>query len=280
MALAILTASDVAVAALGETPTQFEPRQPDQVSHEDDGVTMYWYGKKVIHSGHFIQGRASVENFWFADGHKMTDAEMAKFLQPYRTLKFSKWTIVADGLAMCELSQNGTVLAMAWYILEKQTLSLMNMSSYDRMMSLAQHETAEQQKTLPSVAVEKRPAPRPQTASKSSDRMLNKDCAIVATENLHRLAANAAWSATLSFDVYEDGKFVSGHAVAVWKIATDSKVWAVDQNGTLQIETTSTDVKDILMALGAKYSTIANKTVTLRDGYITAASMAKKTAEY
>jgi hypothetical protein len=93
------------------------------------------------------------------------------------------------------------------------------------------------------------------------------DCMVIATENLHRLASKSPWSNILMFKICEDGEMLqSGHAVAVWKITPNGNVFAVDDSGTFELDTTSTDARDILVALAAKYSVAAHKNVVL-DGH-------------
>jgi hypothetical protein len=58
-----------------------------------------------------------------------------------------------------------------------------------------------------------------------------------------------------------------GHAVAVWKITPNGNVFAVDDSGTFELDTTSTDAHDILVALAAKYSVAARRNVTLEGHF-------------
>jgi hypothetical protein len=77
---------------------------------------------------------------------------------------------------------------------------------------------------------------------------LPNDCAIVATEAYARLNDSAAWCHILRFDIiFPD--HVSGHAVCVWQIELGGKVCVYDRNGTMALETSSRDPRDIVSAM-------------------------------
>jgi hypothetical protein len=94
MKLLTIVVATVAVAtsafgALYETPVQFETRKPYNVTTLNSGNTvMTWVGPKIVHMGWFSSDGRRVskcisESFWYRDQHRMTEAEVTKFLAPY-----------------------------------------------------------------------------------------------------------------------------------------------------------------------------------------------------
>ena len=69
MRLTTIVIATVALAsssfgALYETPSQFEPRKPDDVTRVDSStVFMTWLGKTVDHAGGFQNGKCFMETF-------------------------------------------------------------------------------------------------------------------------------------------------------------------------------------------------------------------------
>jgi hypothetical protein len=255
-ALVMLTAS--VKAEIGETPKQMESGRPDFVSrlYEYDVVdwVVYYpkFGKKPLtHTGVFTGGVAVAESFCFNDHHPMSEQEIAIFLKPYAAfrrggeLKSSDKDIKGFEL----IYPGGGSYAVVTYDKTEHMLSIWRTLVWDYVSSKV--------RTFDDEPV--RQTQQPQLP----DRMKNKDCAVVATENLHRLAPTAAWSNVLVFDYMINGVRQGGHAVAVWKIAPESKVMVVDENGTLELDTTSTDANDILAALAAKYAATASGKVSI-----------------
>ena len=71
----------------------------------------------------------------------------------------------------------------------------------------------------------------------------------------------------LMFDIVANGQELPfGHAVAVWKITADGSVFAVDDNGTVELTTTSSNVNDIAIALGRQYSAVEGTPIKLING--------------
>jgi hypothetical protein len=82
MALAMRMAS--VNTELGETPKQFERREPDRVESKSGGaVWMVWYGPTVTPFGTFLHGKAWQESFAFRDKHPMRKQDIGQFLKPY-----------------------------------------------------------------------------------------------------------------------------------------------------------------------------------------------------
>jgi hypothetical protein len=248
LALLTLTASSV-FAAIGETPQQMENRQPDYVTKESGGTTMQWVGKTVTHVGYFLAGRAAVETFWFNDHHPMTSPEIERFLKPYARFRRDQVIVGDDKLTLGFnlIGIDGKYYAVVIYDKKDHTLGIVRS---DVFVAAAN-------------GVYDRPASQP--TLQPTD--MKKDCMVTATENLHRLAANAPWSNILMFDIVANGQELPlGHAVAVWKITADGSVFAVDDNGTVELITTSSNVNDIAIALGRQYSAVEGMPIKLING--------------
>jgi hypothetical protein len=94
------------------------------------------------------------------------------------------------------------------------------------------------------------------------------DCVLVAKENLKRLGPISFWAKELQFTYFVDGKMLEmGHDVVAWKDKPTSYVNVIDADGTYTFLTKSTDSKEILRLLGAQYSKITNRTVTLKGAF-------------
>jgi hypothetical protein len=240
----LMMAASHASGSLGETPKQMEGRRPDSVEQHDGGFTCVWRGKTLTHSGFFANGVAIVETFWFNDHHVMLRNEYTRFLEPYRGFRTSAVDDSSNDNACFFnlLYRDGTRYAVVMYNFRMQSLSIWRPDAWDYFAARTTEPRIQPQP--PVVQPPARQAERPKL-----------DCMVVATENLHRLAEASAWSNILCFKYLVDGRTLAmGHAVAVWKITPDGKVFSVDDSGTSELDTTSTEAKDILAALGLKYS--------------------------
>jgi hypothetical protein len=73
------------------------------------------------------------------------------------------------------------------------------------------------------------------------------DCLLVATENLHRLASTSYWSRILVYQQEINGQPTFGHAVAVWKLSAQGKVYMIDSEGSIELPTQSEDANIIAL---------------------------------
>jgi hypothetical protein len=248
--LLMLVASH-AFGSLGETPRQFEPRRADEVSQHGGGVTMIWRGKTVTHAGFFYHGYAIVESFWFNDHRVVTKRDWERFIAPYYRFRPGRDTVIGDdGKSWFPIVRpDGTRFGVVMYNERLNWLSIWRADTWDYFAKASGY------------------TPRTQVEPQRATQPEKNDCMIVATENLHRLADASVWSNIVMFKYIVNGVPPRlGHAVAVWKITDDGKVFATDDDGTFELNTTSTDVLDILNALAVKYSTATRQRVFI-DGH-------------
>jgi hypothetical protein len=258
--LLVLIAS-TAFGELSETPRQMEPRRPDSVDKVGPVYTHVWKGKSVTHTGWFLNGKASVETFWFNDHHKMSGQEIARFMKPYDWMHHDREWIQGEAANYLCLSYRGEVLAVIMYQSSDNSLSVWLRAVFDSVFMPSDTTTQRTAETRPRLRERS-----PWQVEQQTEKQKN-DCMIVATENLHRLAPNAAWSNIVMFNIIVNGTPMKlGHAVAVWKITGDGNVFAADDSGTYELETTSTYVLDVLRSLGTKYSAASGESVFL-DGH-------------
>jgi hypothetical protein len=112
------------------------------------------------------------------------------------------------------------------------------------------------------------PQPQPQLAAATQPADMKPDCTVTATEYFHRLARTSAWANILSFGIIEDGhQLQTGHSMAVWKITNDGNVLAIDNNGTITLDTTRTEADVIAEELGKYFSAKSGKSVKLVKSY-------------
>ena len=244
--LAMLTAS-IAFGAIGETPRQFEPRKSDRAVKSGSGYTLTWIGKRVSHSGWFYEGYAMVESFLYNDGHRMGAKEITQFMKPYNRLVHENRWHRANTCDYMGLFNNGTQLGMVVYDREHEMLSIWTVNAFNYWASYR-----EPSKPTPNRYVAPQ-VPRPLPGGE--EKPAKNDCMIVATELLHRLSPASSWSRILTFKyTVNEYRASSGHALTVWKLSQDGKVFAADGNGTLELDTTSEQCSDVLAALSFKYT--------------------------
>jgi hypothetical protein len=266
MALAMVTAS--VFGELYESPEQMYSRHPDRQSRDfvgsTPGYTLGWIGKTITHVGWFPRnpdtGReeARMEAFYFNDGRAMTVKDITFFMKPYARFKQSEWQKLAGKNTFATLSNsNGVKVAIVVYQPGLNLLSIWTPPTFQAFWDSTQPKSA------PSGAFDDLAPPR-----SSPKQQKKRDCMIVATELLHRLADKSAWSNILMFSQTVNGqKLAFGHAVAVWKLTPEGNVFAADDDGTFELETTSTDAGDVLVALGTKYSTETGYNVALNGHF-------------
>jgi hypothetical protein len=258
-ALAMLTAS-VARAELGETPAQFESGKPYNIEVYTDedfgtGPLIIWRGKTLTHVGHFVNNVCVSEVFYFNDHRRMTQKDCDRFLAPY----YAKWSFdlkVRDS----QNHDHGTFT-------DRRTGQEIAYMLYDHKQNnlFIEFSRPSQSKRRMRTAEEFLDAPdNSLTVPVQEDK---NDCMVVATENLHRLAAAAPWSNILMYSITVNGQLQPlGHAVAVWKITLDGNVFVVDSSGTFEVFTTSTDANDILAEMAKRFSRRYGGTFVLK-GY-------------
>jgi hypothetical protein len=257
MALAMLTAS-VTFGAIGETPQQIESRRADEVSQQEvagrPAVNMSWYGKRLNHGGVFVDNVAVIETFWYTDRHPMTSAEIERLLKPYAAFARSDVEISEDktvhAFDLIDPSNNET-FAVVFY--EKQT-NVLAVAFPQVFSTVAQREQAfdePSQHTNP-----------------------NRDCMLVATENLARLAGKSYWSNIILFQTTVNGEVTNSHAMACWKISADGKVYLIDNGGTIELQTTSTEIQSVLTEMTLAFTTREGRPVVVTGHFAKNASTA------
>jgi hypothetical protein len=234
---------------IGETPREFEPRQPDDATQLGgvyiDGVFMTWIGKRYRHSGWFYNGHAMTDSFSRSDGQPLTADDFNRFLKAYSTWTFGElYTAAKRDYALAY--QNGRVVGAMFLYKETHVLEFVNAFVLARM---------EQQASQPTPP----PQPQPQPRITSDDT----DCKIVASEMYARLK-NMPWRNIVGFHFVYDGIEQGGHAMCVWQIVPNGAVQAYDKMlGSVALRTTSTALDDVIKELANMFSTFANKQVTL-----------------
>ena len=79
---------------------------------------------------------------------------------------------------------------------------------------------------------------------------LPNDCAVIATEANARVEHNAAWSRVVFLHFVDlQAHELHGHAVTVWQIHEKSHVLLYDASGTIELQTSSRNLSDIVAAL-------------------------------
>ena len=218
-----------------------EPRKPDDVMRVDSStVFMTWLGKTVVHVGGFQKGKCFSETFSFRDGHRMTQADINKFLAPYLRAGLSSGPVTNDGkddfLSLHD--RNGEAPAMIRHAREKNVLSVM---TWDCWISVYPKEAAQRAALLK----QKAPAPSAPTDEKN-------DCLIIATEAFARLKQSSAWARIAAFDFLKDGKKEGGHAVVFYQPTATSNVFIYDKTfGSLDLQTRSHELTVIIEHLNA-----------------------------
>src|SRR5262249_51648054 len=139
------------------------------------------------HTGLFMAGRAAVESFWFNDHHPMTQQEIEPLLRPYAAFKRGQPSFTDDKMfyGMDLMYPDGSYYAVVMYDKAEHRLTIWRA---DVFSALFRERTFDDE-------------PVTQSAFTTPKR----DCAVVATENLHRLASTAAWSNILFFEMTSNG---------------------------------------------------------------------------
>jgi hypothetical protein len=230
----VLLEATTSFGRIGETPEQFASFPASYVKDEHGGTTITWKGKTISHSGFFRNGRATAECLWFNDQHEMTGAEIGKFMQPYQNLRHTEWQDLTSNIRTVELRNRAdeTVYVVA-YVLDTRQLSVWGREEWSKLRN-----------------PESAPAATPPPSPPATER---KDCMLVATENLHRLASISYWHKILCFKQELDGVPVRGHAVAVWKLSAEGRVYTIDASGSVELPTTSEDPNIIASYLEVYY---------------------------
>jgi hypothetical protein len=241
-----------AFGSLGEPPRQFEGRLAASVEAHDSGYTMIWRGKDLTHSGFFYHGYAIMECFWFNDHRDIGSDAWMRFLAPYAQYHPGQW-VYGETISWFPFYSGGAQVGVVMINRRLNSLSIWRSDAWN-FFSKKNRNIAGSDDGY--VAPTVQPQPLPQTQPKEK----KKDCALRATENLARLKPVSAWCKVLIFGYVINGQPLEiGHAVAVWKIANDSNVMAIDdEDGTYELDTASTDANDILRALAAKYAVQAH----------------------
>jgi hypothetical protein len=226
-------------AALHETPEQFETGKPTKVTQLDDGVEMEWVGRTVSHSGIFVNGVCVSESFRFADRHVPFPKEIVKLLEPYGKA----------GMTMSDHLIKGP--RVFWKILNAgEPFALLSLNNETGTLSVTQWKYAQ-----PKQKVETTSAPA-------------QDCVIAAQENATRLRATGAWAEVYGFMFTKDGT-QHGHAMVVFQLHPGGTVFAMDnQNGSFDLEITSTEEDVIRAGLIAKLYKATDGKIEVTEGRI------------
>jgi hypothetical protein len=259
-------------AELGETPGQFEPRRADEVFSYRSGITMVWHGKKLTHSGWFVNGKAQSESFWWNDNRRMDNDDFAKLLKPYNWLSFDRDWQNSDGLSFKQMrSRNGTAVGVVAYS-RYNTLHIYTSWAWSDLLTAAADEQRQQQQPAPAASPdvddEQWPGVIVQAQPTPSAQSQKEDCVLVAKENLKRLEPISFWAKELHFIYIVKGKTLEvGHDVVAWKDKPTSYVNVIDSSGTFTLFTKSTESKVILQELGSRYSQLTGVATTLKGGF-------------
>lgn len=257
-ALTMITTS--VFAELGETPREFEPRRADETYSNRSGTTMVWRGKALTHSGWFVNGRASVESFWWNDYHRMNSDDLTRFMKPYNWLQIDREWQKAGAFFFKNMTSRGatskfpagTVMGVVIYNSDN-SLQIYSSWAWSDAMAAADEAAARDKNAATA---------QPQVAQ--SEKQSKLDCVIVAAENLKRLEPISFWAKRLQIKYTVNGEKIEvGHVVVVWKDKPGSEVKVIDDNGMITLKTRSTDLKTILASLGKAYSYTSKNKVTL-----------------
>jgi hypothetical protein len=274
MALAMITTS--VFGSLGETPQQFEKRQPVSIDNLGNGiVTMTWEGTRGVHVGTFRNGIAVCEKFHFNDRRSMTQSDIEPFLTVFRSYKRSKPGRIEDQYVMMLTSPDGRTHIGVSYHYRNHEVAIVDQDQYPAVAAAYKHRYPELAEPTPAPKAQvpemtseeidkwlaehevKQPQPTPEPAQK-------RDCVLVAAENLRRLEPISFWAKTIHITYVVDGKQVEvGHSVTAWKDKPGSNVKVIDSNGTLELQTIKPDLQSILGALEEVYSFNAKSKVKL-----------------
>jgi hypothetical protein len=265
IALVMFTASVASsFAMIGETPQQFEPREPDEVTQLDgvyqDGVYMEWFGKRYRHAGWFYNGHAMTDSFQRSDGRPLTADDFNRFLKAYSSWTFGQYQRTTDkdyALAY----QNGRVVGAMFLHKSTYILEFVNAFALARMEQSVNQQT----RSVPF------PDPTPRVAPQDENT-----CMIVATAHYHDVKDKSPWANIVRFQIYINGQRQWGHAMTVWKITSDGKVQVNDESGTFELNTTSTALEDVTNALSMSLIQILHAKGVQGDITLEKASFATK----
>jgi hypothetical protein len=232
-------------AELGETPEQMASGKPIRVESIAGGTMMTWKWRDTYQQGFFVNGHAVMEAFWFGDGHKMKDAESTQFLKPYNGYKHGKWQITKEfSYAALMNPITGKTMAMMKYDFANETLSVWEIELFKNLFL----EPVQPEYAAPAAT------PYPKAQPVTTPAPDKNDCMVVATEIFNRVRANSAWAKIIGFGITANGKVQPiGHAMAVWKLTAEGRVYAADQSGTFELHTISTELDDVLKAIAEAF---------------------------
>jgi hypothetical protein len=244
-ALALIACASSSLAAIGETPQQFEPGKPNRFVNLSNGTgfTATWEGRRVIHMGTFTgpEQICTFETFWFRDGHQMSRAEVNKFLEPYYRMGLRLTGTRGAGRDFYLVGRQGTDVAVVKYDQQYEMLSVFStLSTYQALVPPRASRAAP--------APAPRQAPQPQLAPEP-DTSQPKDCLIVATETMGRLKGKAQWVRILGIALDRNGMKQMGHAVVLYQPAPDANVYMYDNSGSRDLGTVSHDLTDLRLSL-------------------------------
>jgi hypothetical protein len=265
MALAMITTS--VFGSLGETPKQFEWRQPVKVENGGNGVmTMTWVGTRGIRTETFLNGVAIAESFQFNDRRKMTSADIEPFLKVFGRYTRSLATRANGVYSMMLTSPDGRNHVTVQYYYGDRRLFIAAVELFKTAEGLVEASAPITQPDLPMTHDEAEAFIEAEGAKvrAQNEQKQKRDCVLVAAENLRRLEPISFWAKTIHIVFVVDGKQVEvGHSVVAWKDKPGSNVKVIDSNGTLELQTIRPDLQAILAALEEAYSYNAKTKVKL-----------------
>jgi hypothetical protein len=238
MIIALSAAASTLHAAIGETPAQFELSQPTLVKDLGGGeLLLTWRSKQLMHAGIFMkdtQGWFAVyESFYFNDYRPFTDRELTQFMVvAYPNIRWSA-PITSNGQQVSDgFNKNGERFVTAEYGAIRDVANSLRIwvaPYYDHLANSG-------------------PAPAQQKVDSQTSQ--KRDCMIVATEVYARLRSSAVWSAIVA-GTWDAG---GSHAMALWKVAPSGHIflYVSDENGTLELQTSSEKIEDIANAFNAQ----------------------------
>jgi hypothetical protein len=272
MTLILLVAASTAFGMIGETPQQMESSRPTVVEKTQDGDVLGWtvyypsLGRRpLIHEGIFAYGVAVAEQYFWPDHRPMSWQEIEVFLRPYRAFKRSPVEIMNNGMAHTFglLFNNGNPFAIVLYDKSDHSLSIWQSS----LFANDQPPPVKQAQVAPTPVYQ--PEPTAVSVATPTPAPTRKDCMVVATELLHRVKDGSCWSNILTFHLLVDGqRLPAGHAMVLWKVTPEGRVYAADADGTVELNTSSTELVDVLNDLSKYHSAKYSKQIWLDGNYV------------
>lgn len=279
-------------AELGETVKQFEPGRPTLTGTISGapGFWAEWIGHQITHYGYFVNGHAVQESFWFNDHRELTRECFREWFEPYREKgivssgvdnesrdrngRFYRWGFLkkANGElygveAIVSPHQYRIYRMDAWDWCVKNQAIMGTLQQPSVVVELPQPPTAWplwRQQLARTAYTPPQPTPQPTPTLHSED---DNDCMIVATKEFNKLG-DVYWKQILRFNYTANGQRAPiGHAIVVWKRSDQGHVHAYDKEiSSADIDTTSTDINEILSALASVYSAYYGTTIVLDHG--------------